>query len=82
MTNNRSNKKNGFYWYDTLTEEQKGMWFENFVDEIEQKEYTTEIVESFLNNYFNSFREFLMTSFLWEESEEGYGYWDNLSFRN
>jgi|LakMenEpi03Aug12_release.lakeMendotaPanAssembly.Ray.scaffolds.fasta_scaffold2490473_2 hypothetical protein len=82
MTNNRSNKKNGFYWYDTLTEEQKGMWFNDFVNEVEQKEFTTEIVESFLNNYFRSFREFLMTSFLWEESEEGYDYWDNLSFRN
>jgi hypothetical protein len=82
MTNNRSNKKNGFYWYDTLTEQQKSMWFVNFVDEIEQKEYTMEIVENFLNNFFISFREFLMTSFLWEGSEEGYDYWDNLSFRN
>lgn len=82
MTKKKSKKKNGFDWYDTLTEEQQGMWFENFENQIEQGEDIRDCIEVFLNGYFYSFTDFLMSSFMWEESNEGYYYWDNISLRN
>ena len=81
--NKKKNKRlNGFDLYDTLTEEQQSMWFENLQNQIEKGEDIREVVEDFLNDYYNTFRDFLMFSFIWEDSNEGHNYWDNLSLRN
>ena len=82
MTKKKSKRINGFDWYDTLTEQQQGMWFENLQNQIEKEEDSREFVEDFLNDYFDSFRDFLLSSFNWEESNEGHEYWENISFRN
>ncbi len=82
MTKKNSKRINGFDWYNTLTEQQQDMWFENLQNQIEKEEDSREFVEDFLNDYFDSFRDFLLSSFDWEESNEGHEYWDNISFRN
>ena len=82
MTKKKSKRINGFDWYNTLTEQQQNMWFENFINQIEQGEDIREFVEDFLNDYFNSFTEFLRFSFIWDATIEGHEYWDNLSLRN
>jgi hypothetical protein len=70
MTKKKSKRLNGFDWYDTLTEEQQGMWFENLQNQIEKGSDIREFVEDFLNDYYATFRDFLMLSFIWEDSNE------------
>lgn len=80
--NQKVKYKIGFDWYASLTEEQQDMWFENFNNKIDELENKRDCVETFLNHSFFSLEDFLMQSFLWDESVQGHKYWENLSFRN
>jgi hypothetical protein len=74
--------KNGFHWYDTMTEEQQLMWVTNVEDSVSLDERIQDVLEDILNEHYDSFRDFLLSSFDWNESNENYYYWQNLSYRN
>lgn len=74
--------ENGFHWYDTMTEEQQLMWVTNVEDSVSSDERIQDVLEDILNEYYDSFRDFLLSSFDWNESNENYYYWQNLSYRN
>lgn len=76
------NSESGFYWYDTMTEQQQLMWVTNVEDSVNLDERIQDVLEDVLNEYYDSFRDFLMSSFDWKESNENYYYWQNLSYRN
>lgn len=78
----KKSKQNGFYWYDTMTEQQQLMWIYNVQDSVSSYEIMQEVVENLLNEYYDGFRDFLLNSFDWDESNENNYYWENLSFRN
>ena len=78
----KSTDKNGFYWYDTMTEQQQLMWVTNVEDSVSFDERIQDVLEDILNEFYDSFRDFLLSSFDWNESNENYYYWQNLSFRN
>jgi hypothetical protein len=78
----KKSKQNGFYWYDTMTEEQQLMWVTNVEDSVSFDEKIQDVLEDILNEYYDSFRGFLLDSFDWDESNESHYYWQNLSYRN
>ena len=79
---NKKSRQNGFYWYDTMTEEQQLMWVTNVEDSVSFDEKIQDVLEDILNEYYDGFRDFLLDSFDWNESNERYYYWQNLSYRN
>lgn len=79
---NKKSRQNGFYWYDTMTEEQQLMWVTNVEDSVSFDEKIQDVLEDILNEYYDGFRDFLLDSFDWNESNESYYYWQNLSYRN
>jgi hypothetical protein len=78
----KKSTENGFYWYDTMTEEQQLMWVTNVEDSVSFDERIQDVLEDILNEYYDGFRDFLLNSFDWNECNETYYYWQNLSYRN
>ena len=78
----KKSRQNGFYWYDTMTEEQQLMWITNVEHSVSFDERIQDVLEDILNEYYDGFRDFLLNSFDWDESNENHYYWQNLSFRN
>jgi ABC-type uncharacterized transport system ATPase subunit len=78
----KKTRQNGFYWYDTMTEEQQLMWVTNVEDSVSFNERIQDVLEEILNEYYDGFRDFLLGSFDWHQSNESYYYWQNLSYRN
>jgi|TARA_B110000503_G_C6992709_1_gene348063 hypothetical protein len=78
----KKSRQNGFYWYDTMTEEQQLMWVTNVEHSVSFDKKIQDVLEDILNEYYDGFRDFLLDSFDWNESNESYYYWQNLSYRN
>jgi hypothetical protein len=78
----KKSRKSGFYWYDTMTEQQQLMWVSNIENSISKNDKISDVLEDILNEFYDGFRIFLLDSFDWDESNEGHYYWHNLSYRN
>jgi|LakMenEpi03Aug12_release.lakeMendotaPanAssembly.Ray.scaffolds.fasta_scaffold400379_3 hypothetical protein len=74
-----SNKNNGFYFYELLSEKDQINWINNFENQFDKSKDISDQLEVFLNMYFNSMFNFLTCSFDLKESIEGYDYWNYIS---
>ena len=80
----KSNRKNGFYWYEILNKESKVKWCINFIDQNSNDDKKSDddidsCVENFLNGYYESMHQFLKKSFDWKKTEEGNDYWHKIT---
>lgn len=77
----KSIKKNGFYFYELLSEKDQINWINNFENKFDKSKDISDQLEVFLNMYFTSMLNFLTCSFDLKESIEGYDYWNNVTYR-
>lgn len=62
--------KKGIHYYRKLKSREQGRFKYNVISESSKSEF-----EQILNNKYNSFDEFLRSSFNWEQSFQGSDYW-------
>lgn len=67
-------KKDGHYWLNSLTSEERKR-FLGYVGEEHEDVYF------YLSKEFNSFTDFVTGAFLWGSTDEGHGYWYGVSLR-
>ena len=72
--------RTGWEWFAELNGEDQERYIKNFGDDPNNNRVTGEF-DRFMSSSYRSFGFFISCSFVWGNTDEGHGYWSDLSCR-
>lgn len=70
----------GWDWFITLNKDNQRCWMDNMLNHIQYKDFDHIIF--ILNREYGNLRDFLLNSFIWDDTPEDCEYWDRIENNN
>jgi hypothetical protein len=70
----------GWYWFIMLNKDNQRRWMDNMFNHINHEDFDR--ITTILNLEYESLKEFITSSFLWDVTPEGCEYWHKIENNN